>query len=354
MNAQLIPLDEISADKAPAIYGCNVLDHYVDLARAEVVGEVADLNSRKGRERIASLAAQVARSKTAVEKPGREYLKRIKELPKAIEAELREFAQKMDGLRDEVRAPLNEWQAAEDRRVDHHQDRIEWLNTRNDMPFDISAEQIADQIAAVESLLVDEGFQEFEAEAARAKDKALTMLRAVLATRRQKDAEQAELEKLRAEKVARDRQDEIDREAREIIERETARIQQQAQADADAAAQRERDAKNEADRRELELKLQAEQSAKRELEAQQRADQAVRDADAQAERAANAERQRQADEQAKAKRETDAREADTKHKGSINRAALEAFIAGGMPEECAKQAVTMIAKGRIPSVKIHY
>jgi hypothetical protein len=354
MNAQLIPLEEISADKAPAIYGCNVLDHYVDLARAEVVGEVVDLNSRKGRERIASLAAQVARSKTAVEKPGREYLKRIKELPKAIEAELREFVQKMDGLRDEVRAPLNEWQAAEDARIDKHQDAIDWMKLRANENSDLDAAELAAAITEVEQVALGEHWQEFEAEAGQVKDKALTSLRAALAVRQQKDSEQAELEKLRAEKVARDRQDEIDREAREIVERETARIQRQAQADADAAAQRERDAKSEADRRELELKLQAEQSAKRELEAQQRADQAVRDADAQAERAANAERQRQADEQAKAKREADAREADIKHKGSINRAALEAFIAGGMPEECAKQAVTLIAKGRIPSVKIHY
>lgn len=45
---------------------------------------------------------------------------------------------------------------------------------------------------------------------------------------------------------------------------------------------------------------------------------------------------------------------DTKHKAAINRAAMEAFIAGGMPEECAKMAVTLIAKARIPNVKISY
>ncbi|KDC48035.1 hypothetical protein [Bordetella bronchiseptica] len=34
--------------------------------------------------------------------------------------------------------------------------------------------------------------------------------------------------------------------------------------------------------------------------------------------------------------------------------ALAAFMKGGMTEECAKLAVTMIAKGGIPAIKITY
>ena len=96
-ESQVITVEEISADKAPAIFGQNKLAAYVEAARLAVIDEVPDLTTRKGRERIASLAAQVARSKTAVEKPGREYLKRIKELPRTIEAELREFVAKKIG-----------------------------------------------------------------------------------------------------------------------------------------------------------------------------------------------------------------------------------------------------------------
>ena len=36
------------------------------------------------------------------------------------------------------------------------------------------------------------------------------------------------------------------------------------------------------------------------------------------------------------------------------RAALDAFMAGGMTEECAKLAVTLIAKKAIPAVSITY
>ncbi len=37
-----------------------------------------------------------------------------------------------------------------------------------------------------------------------------------------------------------------------------------------------------------------------------------------------------------------------------NRAALDAFVTGGMTEECAKLAVTLIAKKAIPAVSITY
>lgn len=38
----------------------------------------------------------------------------------------------------------------------------------------------------------------------------------------------------------------------------------------------------------------------------------------------------------------------------LNNEALAAFIAGGMPEECAKQAITMIAQRKIPHISINY
>lgn len=356
MNAatQLIPVDEISADKAPAIYGSNILDRYVDAARAEVANEVPDLSSRKGRERVASLAAQVARSKTAVEKPGREYLKRIKELPKAIEAELRDFVQKMDDLRDEVRAPLNEWQAAEDARIDRHQAVIDDLNERGAEAGTYDADYLRSSIAAVEAVVIGEHLEEFEAEAARAKDKALTALRASLVVREKQEAEQAELAELRRQQAERDAQDERDRIAREAAERATREAELRAQAERDAAAKREADAKAASERRELELKLEAEASQRRELEAKQRAEQAERDAQAKADAAAAAERQRQADYQAEVERQAKAREADLEHKKAVNNAALAAFIAGGMPEDCAKQAITLIAKRLVPNISIQY
>lgn len=351
---QLVALDDISIDKAPAIYGHNKLTAYVALAREQAANEVPDLTTKKGRDRIASLAAQVSRSKTAVEKPGREYLKRIKEMPKAIEAELREFVNSMDALRDEVRAPLNEWEQAEADRVARHEAFVEMLKNAGSVGEFSTVYTIRQSIAGLEATIVDASLEEFEAEAHRVKASMLTQLRESLAIQEKREAEMAELERLRAEATQREQKEREARIAREAAEQAQREAEQRAQAERDAAAKREADAKAAAEQRELQLKLEAEQSARRELEAQQRAEQAERDAEARAERAAAAERQRQADEQARIEREAKAREANKAHQAAINRAALEAFIAGGMPEACAKQAVTLIAKRQIPNVAITY
>lgn len=339
MTTELI---EITAENASTIFGHNGLEQFVAHCRAEVGAEVPDISTRKGRDRIASLAAQVSRSKTAVEKPGREYLKRIKELPKAIEAELRAFVQQMDALRDEVRQPLNEWEQREEMRKAKHQAGVDQINQRLECR-DLDASELKANIAWLEGLAIGESWEEYEAEAARAKDKALLSLRDALLAREKYEAEQAELAELRrkqAEQEQKDREARIAQEAADNAKREAER---QAQAERDAAAQRER-----------ELELQAERAKREKLEAEQKAQRELQAANERAEQAAANERQRQADEQARIEAEAKAREKDKAHKAAINRAAMEAFIAGGMPEACAKQAVTMIAKREIPSVSIHY
>ncbi|MNR26828.1 hypothetical protein D3C85_1440650 [compost metagenome] len=48
------------------------------------------------------------------------------------------------------------------------------------------------------------------------------------------------------------------------------------------------------------------------------------------------------------------REQDKEHRRSINLAALQAFVKGGMTEDCAKQAITLIASRQIPAISIQY
>lgn len=343
-------IEEISAERAPAIYGHNTLSSFVSAAREAVSGEVPDTTSRKGRERIASLAAQVSRSKTAVEKPGREYLKRIKELPKAIEAELREFVQQMDALRDEVRAPLDAWEAEQariQRELEEREASIEAAIKRLHLACVTQPEDNSETLTRYLQALEDEyratdyGNRADEAQVVYQTSR--ESLQAALARQQQYEAEQAELAELRRKQAEQEQKDREARIAQEVADKAKREAEQSAQAERDAAAQRERD-----------LELQAERAKRAELEAQQRAEQAERDALVKAEQAAAAERQRQADEQARIEREAKAREADKAHKKTINNEALAAFIAGGMPEECAKQAITLIAQRRIPHISINY
>ncbi|KJJ61522.1 phage protein [Pseudomonas sp. 10B238] len=330
----------------------NGLDPYLQQIRAEIDAFVPDVSTKKGRDAIASIAHKVARSKTALDNVGKELVADLKEIPKKIDAERKRMRDTLDAWRDEVRAPLNEWEQAEVDRVAWHARRLEELRTLD--TEDRTAAEIAAAISLIEEVEIGPEWEEFEAEAHRVKAATLTTLQLALTKRQAYEAEQAELERLRAEAAQREQADREARIAREAAEQAQREAEQRAQAERDAAAKREADAKAAAEQRELQLKLEAEQSARRELEAQQRAEQAERDAAERADRAAAAERQRQADEQARIEREAKAREADIAHKTAVLTAIKEAFMGAGITEEQAKAVINMIRKGEVPSVSITY
>lgn len=369
---KLIAIEEISEANAPAIYVAGGLQQFINLVKGEVEGEVPDLTTRKGRERIASLAAKVSKSKTAVEKPGRDYLRRLKEMPKVVEAELREFVTKMDALRDETRRPLTEWEAAEDARIDRHNDAI---NRMKDLAAELGtldAEQLQARLSELSAFQLGETWEEFEAEAARTKEASLNAVQAALVARQKYDAEQAELARLRREAEERAEQDRIRLAQEAAVEAERQRMAQEQQAAREAAARREQELldqaaaqEREAENQRLQLKLQAEQAERARIQAeadrvaaeqrmeQERQDAARRQEEA-AEQARQEERRRADAAAAEILRQQEARERDEAHRRIINRAALQAFMAEGMPESCAKMAVKLIAQRKIPNIAITY
>jgi len=332
----------------------NGLDPYLQQIRAEIDAFVPDVSTKKGRDAIASIAHKVARSKTALDNVGKELVAELKEIPKKIDAERKRMRDTLDAWKDEVRAPLNEWEQAEADRVARHETFVEMLKNAGSVGEFSTVYTIRQSIAELEATIIDASLEEFEAEAHRVKAAMLNQLRESLAIQEKREAEQAELERLRAEAAQREQKEREERIAREAAEQAQREAEQRAQAERDAAAKREADAKAAAERRELELKLQAEQAEREKLEAQQRAEQAERDAAERAERAAAAERQRQADEQARIEAEAKAREADIAHKTAVLTSIKEAFMGAGITEEQAKAIINMIRKGEVPSVSITY
>ncbi|MCL8329318.1 hypothetical protein M9Y56_09335 [Pseudomonas juntendi] len=367
-----VKIEEISEDNAPAIYVAGGLKPFLELVRTEVEGEVPDLTTRKGRDRIASLAAKVSKSKTAVEKPGRDYLRRLKEMPKVVEAELREFVTEMDKLRDETRRPLTEWEEAEKARVARHEQGVAAIKAESVELGMLAAEDLLARIGRVEAVVLGDTWEEFAAEAGQVKDQVLVALREALVARQRYDAEQAELARLRREAEERAEADRIRQAQEAAVEAERQRVAQQQQAEREAAARREQELldqaaaqEREAENQRLQLKLQAEQAERALVQAE--ADRVAAEQRMEQERQAAARRQEEAAEQARQDerrradaaaaeilRQQEAREADKAHRASINRAALEAFVAGGMTEECAKQAITLIAQRKIPNIAISY
>ncbi len=380
---KVITIDDISADNAPVIYVTGGLNQFLKAVTAEVTAEVPDLTTRKGRDRIASLAAKVSSSKVAVEKPGREYLKRLKEMPKVVETELREFVTKMDALRNATRKPLTDWEEVNDRRIDAHNDgiqRIKDMAVFAEMP---TAAHVAQIIADLELVEINDSWEEFLAEAAQAKDRSLATLRTLLTDRTKHEAELAAIARFNAEQAKREQEKRDAEIARQAVERAQREAERKALADREAAARREqelkdqaeaqkraadqklRDAEAEAERQRLQIKLQEEQAERQKLQAEQdriadllRAEQeraAAEQRQAEAvEQARLAEVKRQADAKAEELRQQKARERDQAHKAAIMGAAKDALMTLNLTEEMARAIVLKIARREVPNVTINF
>ncbi|EPX0461401.1 hypothetical protein ACWV3E_003286 [Yersinia enterocolitica] len=319
-NTGLVVID-IKPESYPTLYVTNGLDKYLDQIR-QGVNEVPDVSTAKGRARIASLAAGASRSKTAIEKPGREYLRHLKEQPKIIEAELRRFVIECDEIRDETRRPLTEWEA--------EQERLKLEAEAKKKAEELAAEiEVAHEMA----LLMNDAFDRD----AKAKADEIERLR---------KAHEEFIAQQAAEKAKREAEEKAKRdiEAAEQRERDAKLAQERAeQAAKDAAAKAERDAKEQSDRAEREKQ---DAIAAEKLKAQEEAERVQREAK-QKEDARLAEEKRVADEAAK-------RAADVEHRRTINRQAVADLIANGLPEDCAQKCVAAIAKNLISSVRITY
>ena len=341
---------EIAQDLAPSIYVENGLEKFLEQIR-DGVNEVPDLSTAKGRARIASLAAQVSRSKTAVEKPGRDYLKRLKEQPKVVEAELRRFVTECDQLRDEVRRPLTEWEDAEKARTEALQQRLVDLRALADVIDTagnyLPSADIQSRIQEAKSVVLDDSWQERSAEAGVAKDSTIQQLEASLAVAQKREHEAAELERLRKEAEEKAR---LERE--ETIRREAA---EKARRDAEANHRAELEA---AERREAEEKARAEAAERQRLETEQRAAREKQEAEARARRekeeAVAAERRRQEEEKKRIADEEASRAADKEHRRTINRQAIADLIESGLPQEMAEKALIAIASGKVSAISIKY
>lgn len=349
MTKEIVVLEAVTEENAPAVFVQGGLDRFVEAAREAVAGEVPDMTTAKGRERIASLAYSISRSKSAIEKPGRDYLRQLKAMPKVVETELREFVQAMDALRDEVRQPLNEWEQYESERKIAHERAIDKINLRINEHHQLDAGETRVNIQWLENdVVINDSWEEYELEAGRAKDRALMVLREHLVFVEAREAEQAELERLRQEAAERERVEREERIAREAAEKAKAAAEAEvlaAKQKAELEEQKRIAAEKQAELDKIEAAKKAEQER---IDAEKRAAERV-------EAAAQAERDRIAQQQAAVEREKQARERDQEHRRKINRDALAAIVqTSGITAEQAEKIVRAIVSGSVPNVSINY
>jgi chromosome segregation ATPase len=83
-----------------------------------------DVSTLKGRASIAGTAYKVARSKTYLDGLGKQLVAEIKQQAAAVDAERKYIRDTLDELRDSIRKPLDEWEAADEARKAAHQAKL--------------------------------------------------------------------------------------------------------------------------------------------------------------------------------------------------------------------------------------
>lgn len=321
--------------------------------QAEVDAFEPDVSTDKGRKAIASLAYKIARTKTAIDAAGKELNDEARQKINAVDAERRAVKEHFDALAKSVRAPLTEWEEAEEKRVEFIDSMIAMFRSARVVEMGEDAASIRSRGAEIYQTALDaETFQERLDEAQREKDETVGVLKAAMDRAVVAEAEAAELARLRAENEAREQAErekaEADRIERERVEAE--RRAEDARADAEKAeAERVARAEQEAADR---ARIQAEEAAeaaraeeRRQHDAELAAERTARE---QAEREAQAERDRiAAEDKARA-----AREEDKAHRTKVKSAAKAALMTFGADEETARKIVIGMIAGEVPHVTL--
>lgn len=323
-------------------------DELYERIAQEVCSHVPDVSTKKGRDAIGSLALKISKSKTLIEKCGKELVAEQKAQIKVIDDDRISIVKKLDLLRNEVLAPRDAWEQAEKDRVEKHQANIRAIKSLHDerTPYQESIE-IKSRILELEGFEVDTSFEEYEQEAKLAKLETLDKLRTALVDREKFEAESAELERLRKAE-----QERLQREHEERIAHEAAEK---------ARLEAERKAKEEAERVEREKQEAIAKAEREKREAAEREARLVAEKEAaelRAQHAAEAERKRIEAEQAvklEAERKAEeARQANQAHRKKICNEALKGLLALGIDEAKSKEILQAINKGLVPHVSINF
>ena len=152
--------------------------------RKQATSLVPDLSTAKGRKEIASIAFSVAKTKTYLDGFGKELTDKYKEIPKRIDANRKLIRDTLDALKDEVRAPLTQYEAAEEARVAALQSRLARLNELgSSASIEIAAADLQVMLNEVEQNALDDTWQELLPQATVAKELAAKRLGEALAAR---------------------------------------------------------------------------------------------------------------------------------------------------------------------------
>jgi hypothetical protein len=268
--------------------------------------------------------------RTGIEARAKELTGATKRKIAAIDTEKRRLVQIVGGIEEEVLSPLTRWEQEEETRKARLASIVTDLAGR-------AQQYYADLPSLLATISELEAFdlstmQEFKVSAESAIAASLKVLKPELERRKKAEADQAELDRLRAAEAARAQQEAIDNAAR-AARLDAERAQKQAEERAELAEK---------------MRLAGEQDAAR------RAEEAVAQAKRDQEQAVENERMRAAVEVKREREAAEARAANKAHRLKIDNEALGAIVALDIPMDRAQDLLIAITKGLIPHVNITY
>ncbi|WP_049003602.1 hypothetical protein [Citrobacter freundii] len=314
----------IEKSSAMAVFTSNEqLDPILEKIEKEARSLVPDVTTKKGRDAIASMAHKVARSKTYIDNAGKDLVAELKALPKQIDESRRLVRERLDLLKDEVRRPLTEWEA--------EQERIKVEEKAKREAEELAKEiELAHREALLDNIEYDRDVAERKAEAER-----------------QRIAHEEELKRQAAEQAKREAEEKAAAELAAAKKREEDAISARAQAELLAKQAKER-AEQEA--KDAAAKAEAEKQAAiaaEQRKAQEEADRIKREAETK-EAARLAEEKRIADEKT-------AREADVKHRKAVGTEIVNALTANtSISRDQAIEVLKALMDGLVPRTQINY
>lgn len=363
----------------------SMLQALLDEGERSIAEFKVDLTTEKGRKAIASFARKFATRKTSLDEAGKDLNSGLRKKIDVVDELRRKLRDGLDKQRDKARAPLDEYEQKESDRKAYVTETRNLYAEAMRLSADASLFEVEAMVRRVEERALHPEMLGDLLETARAEcAAAISHLAGVAFKIKKFEADQEELERLRAEKAEAERKaaeaaaaeakkkaDEeriaaaAKRAAEEAVEAERKKAQEaaaavereraaeQAKRDKEAAAERAAQAKAIADAEEARRQADAKaQAAVDEANRKAKAAEEALEAERRAEAAKVAAAEKAKAEQARLDAE---RQRNQEHRSRVMKAAKEAIMDhGGIKEDAAKQIVLAIVGGSVPHVSMEF
>ncbi|PCE67573.1 hypothetical protein [Salinivibrio sp. YCSC6] len=181
-NTALITLDQIthmSPSKAvDVLRNKDSLKSIIERVRVEATSEVLDVNQKKDRERMGSLARTVSTSKTTLVKAIKAAIADMETKVRDVKATCKYAEDELNKIRDEVLSPRKAWEEEQARIQKEREEaiflRIENIRQMGNVQYIADLSELKDMANALEAMPITiEHFEEFVGDAISARDEAL-------------------------------------------------------------------------------------------------------------------------------------------------------------------------------------